>query len=131
MEFKKYAGLMGYLFAVLGLVLAAIGVAVRGDNLYAGITYTTVGIVQLLIALSMIPRIRGKQEVAVGNVAVQHNWWILSVGVAALASFPSSFFEITATGLMYLAILISLIWVLLSAVNIYLAVKRTGARVAV
>lgn len=131
MEFKKYAGLMSCLFAVLGLITAALGVIVRGDNLYTGITYTTVGIVQLLIALSMIPRIGNKDEVTMGNVTVQHNWWILSVGIAALATFPSSFFSIPSTGLMYLAIAISAIWVILGGVNIYLAVKRTGARVAV
>ena len=131
MDFKSYASLMACFFVVLGLVLMAIGLIVRGDNLYTGITYTAMGIIQLLIAASTIPRLGGKEEAAIGNVAVQHNWWILSVGIAGLAVFPSSFFSIPSTGLMYAAIAISAIWVILGAINIYLAVKRTGARLAV
>lgn len=131
MDFKKYSSWMVCLFAALGIVLLAIGIVVRGDNLYTGITYVVVGIFQLLIALSAIPRLRGKDGAAMGNVVVQHNWWILSVGIAGLAVFPSQFFSLPLAGLVYLAVAISAIWVILGAINVYLAVKRTGARLAV
>jgi hypothetical protein len=130
MEFEKYAGLMGWLFAVLGVVLMVLGIGVTGDNIYTGLTYTTVGFFQLLVALSEVLRLGGKEGMPAGVVVVQHNWWIVSIGIAALAVFPSSFFSISSAALMFLASMISAIWVILGAANIYLAVKRTGARAA-
>lgn len=131
MDFKKYTYSMSSLFAVLGLIVVILGVLVKGDNVYTGIIYVLIGVLQLLIATTAFPRFRNKDEVGIGNITVQHNWWILSVGVAALALFPSAFFSIPATSLVYLTTGIALIWVVLSVTTIYVAVKRTNARLVI
>lgn len=131
MEFKQYTNLMNSLFAVLGIILIALGVIVRGDNVYSGITYVLIGIVQLLIAGASFIRIRDKDGRELGNVSVQHSWWLLSVGIAALALFPSDFFSVSSTAIGYSAIAIAIIWVVLNAVSIYVAVKKTKARLVV
>lgn len=118
------------LAALLGLLLVIIGIPAYPENPYTGIIYVVIGVAQILVVGVLLGFARGKSGRDFGNVAVVGCWWILSVGIAALALFTSPLLVIST---LYVAVstVLAAIWVILGAVNIWLMVTRLGAEIVV
>ena len=131
MEFRKLSSSSKWVFFVLGIILLLLGLGAIGENVYAAGVYVIVGIVQILIAGTGLTRTRGLDELKqVGNITVQHSWWVLSVGLASLALVTSPFLD-TSLVLKLPASIISIVWIVLGAVTIYVSVERVDAELVV
>lgn len=131
MEFRRFSAMAKWVFLVLGVILLLLGVGAVGENAYAAGVYMLIGMAQAIIAGTGMIRTRGvKDSKEFGDKTVQHSWWILSVGLASLALVTSPF--LSAPLLLELpAGAVSLVWIVLGAVTIYIAVERAGAEIVV
>lgn len=130
MKFQDYCRGIGATFAVLGVILLFLGVAGFSENLYAGTVYSLIGIFQIIIAGLFLALMREKTGSELGNLAVTCCWWILSIGIAGAALFPSQFLRVSLTYAI-VSTVIAVIWIVLGAFSIRLAISRTGASLVV
>jgi hypothetical protein len=132
MNFTKYIKTTSAILSVVALVLIVLGVTVLSANVYTGIIYIVVGGIQLLGAALLFPRIANVEEPkVVGNRSVQANWIVLSLGITGVALFLAPFFRLETMVISYIAFILCVVSVLLSAFNIFSAVKKVGARMVV
>jgi len=132
MKFKKYTRISTSVLLVFSIILLILAAAVWSKNIYTGVVYLIIGMTQLICTLLLYPRIgKIKDETEIGNRLVQHNWIVLSIGIAGCALFLAPFFKVDSMAIPYTAFTVCLISVLLSTFNIYKAVKDTKARMVV
>ena len=132
MNFRKYIKITTAILTALSVVLIILAFIAWPKNVYTGIIYLIVGIVEFLGAVITYPRIsRTDDDREMGNRSVQQNWIILSIGIAGCALFLAPFFEVDNSSLPVISFILSIIVTILSAVNIYLAVKKVNARMVV
>jgi len=119
---------LGLVLGVLQLVVAAL---VWNGNVWTGAMAVFVGVSQLVVIGSIDPRIRDQSDArSVGNVVVQHSWFVLSIGVAGAAVFSSPFFSV-ATEWVTASVLLNLAWAVLGAYMIYWSVTEADTRATI
>jgi cobalamin synthase len=132
MEFKKYVQISTGVLLTFSVILLILAGLAWSKNTYAGIIYLVIAIIQLMCALLLYPRIMRIEDITeIGNRSVQHNWLIVSIGISGCALFLAPFFRLDHMAVPYTAFTVCLISVLLSAFNIYNAVKQAKARMVV
>jgi len=132
MEFKKYIKLTSLILVILSIILFVFSLLIWSSNQYAGFLYLIIAVVEFLGAIFVFPRIAGLEDMKeAGNRAVQQNWIVLSIGIAGMALFLAPFFRADSMTVPYIAFIICVVSVLLSAFNIYTAIKKVKARMVV
>jgi hypothetical protein len=130
-EFKRTAKRRSYIAIVLALILFVNAGLMWGANIWSALISLLIGATQLIIAVTLIPRVGSRNDIeGAGNVVVQHSWLLLSVGLAALALYPSPFFAMPAIWF-WIAMLAGFAWMLLGMINLYQAISQTGARATI
>jgi hypothetical protein len=133
MEFKRYVKISSGIVLIFPIVLLILAGIVWSQNVYTGIIYLVVGIIQLVGMVIIYPRIRKLEDVTeIGNKYVQHNWVVLSFAVTGCAVFLAPFFtQGVATAIPYIAFAVCVVSAGLSIFNLYKAVKEAKARLVV
>ena len=132
MEFKKYIRVTMLILVIIALIIIVFGAMNWSENLYTGLIYLVVGVIQFLGGILIYPRIAKLKDMKeIGNRSVQLNWLILSIGIAGMALFMAPFFRLEAMAIPYIAFILCVISVLLSGFNIFTAVKKAKARMVV
>lgn len=124
-------GKRNYVVVGLGVALLVLGGAVWGQNVWAGAIYAVIAAVQVLIGLGFVYRARRRTvATSAGNVAVQHAWGTLSIGIAGAALIPSDFFAVDDVWL-YAAVAIGLAFAVVGAHTLYWTIRSTDARLTI
>lgn len=132
MNFKKYSQVTITILLVISIVICVLGIFAWSGNVYAGLLYVVVAAIMFLACIFLYPRIAKIEDMyEVGNRSVQANWIVLSVGIAGMALFLAPFFKLDSMTVPWVAFVLCVIAVLLSAFNIYSAVKKVKARMVV
>lgn len=132
MNFKKYIQLIMIVLIAISVIIFVLGLLSWSKNVYTGLIYFIVAAVMFLGCIFLYPRIAKIEDMTeVGNRSVQANWIVLSVGIAGMALFLAPFFKVDSMVLPFIAFILCAISVLLSAFNIYRAVKKVKARMVV
>jgi hypothetical protein len=133
MEFKRYVKISSGIIMIFPIVLLVLAAMVWSQNVFTGIIYLAIGIIQLVGMVLIFPRIRKEEDLwELGNKFVQHNWIVLSLGLTGVAMFLAPFFtEGVGTAVPYVAFAVCLVTLLWSILNLYKAVKETKARLVV
>jgi hypothetical protein len=132
MDFKKYIQRAMIIIIVVAIIIIVLGIAKLSENVYTGLIYLIVGVIQFLGSVILLPRIARLEDLTeVGNRAVQSNWLVLSIGIAGMALFLAPFFRLESMLIPYIAFILCVISVVFSAINIYISVKRAKARMIV
>jgi len=132
MEFKRYVKLSSGVLIIFSIVLLVLAAVVWSQNVFTGIIYLAVGLIQLVGMALIYPRISKEEDLwELGNKCVQHNWITLSLGLTGCAMFLAPFFAVGSTSIPYAAFAVCLVPVLLSIFNLYKAVKVAKARLVV
>jgi len=132
MEFKRYVKLSSGVLIIFSIVLLVLAAVVWSQNVFTGIIYLAVGLIQLVGMALIYPRISKEKDLwELGNKCVQHNWITLSLGLTGCAMFLAPFFAVDSTAIPYAAFAVCLVSVLLSIFNLYKAVKVAKARLVV
>jgi len=132
MEFKKYTQISTGVLLILSIVLLILSGIAWSKNIYTGFIYLSIALTELIGILLLYPRImKIEDKTEIGNKSVQHNWLILSLGIAGCTLFLAPFFKVDTMAIPYAAFAVCLISVLLSAFNIYNAVTKANARMVV
>ncbi|MBA7574655.1 hypothetical protein ES695_06205 [Candidatus Atribacteria bacterium 1244-E10-H5-B2] len=132
MKFTKYIQISTGVLLTFSIILLILAGVVWSKNIYAGIIYLIIGIIQLISTLLLYYQIGKIKDITeMGNRSVQHNWIILSIGIAGCALFLAPFFEIDSMAIPYTAFTVCLISILLSIINIYKAIREAKARMVV
>lgn len=132
MDFKKYSQITITILLVISIIIFVLGLVVWSENVYTGLIYIIVAAIMFLGCIFLYPRIAKIKDMAeVGNRSVQANWLVLSVGIAGMALFLAPFFKLDSMTVPWVAFVLCVIAVLLSAFNIYSAVKKAKARMVV
>lgn len=132
MNFKKYSKITITILLAISIVIFVLGVLAWSENVYTGIIYFIVAAIMFLGCIYLYPRIAKIEDMQeVGNRSVQSNWIVLSVGIAGMALFLAPFFRIESMAVPYAAFVLCAVSVILSAFNIYSAVKKVKARMVV
>lgn len=132
MNFKKYIQISVGILFILSIILLVLGIVIWKQNVYTGIIYIAIAIIQFLGTILLYPRISRLDDMTeVGNRSVQQNWIVLSVGIAGCALFLAPFFKVDSMAIPIFAFFLCAISAILSAVNIYAAVKKVKARMVV
>jgi len=132
MKFIKYIQISTGVLLIFSIILLVLAGVVWSKNIYAGIIYLIIGIIQLISTLSLYSRIgKIKDIIEMGNMSVQFNWLILSIGIAGVALFLAPFFKIDSTAIPYIAFAVCFISILLSIINIYKAIRETKAQMVI
>lgn len=130
-EFISTSERLAYLSTGLAVLLIIAGVLMWSGNTWTALISWLVAIVQVVVAGTIPTRMHKRNELrSAGNVVVQHSWLLLSIAIAALAIYPSPFFEVTTT-LFGLAMVIGLGWAVIGLFNLYQSITRAGARLTV
>lgn len=130
-SFVQTASRLGILALVLVLVLAANAAMMWSENVWTALISLIVAGAQLVVAGTLMPRLKRREELkSAGNVVVQHSWLLLSIAIAALAIYPSPFFAVS-TPWFAVAMLVSLAWGIIGAYNLYRSITQAGARLTV
>lgn len=130
-SFTATATRLSYVALALVLVLAIDAAMMWGENVWTALISLIVGGSQLVVAGTLTPRLKKRSELRdAGNVVVQHSWLLLSIAIAALAIYPSPFFEVS-TPWFAVAMLVSLGWGVIGAFNLYKSITQAGARLTV
>lgn len=130
-KFLSTSERLAYLSTGLAVLLGITGVLMWSSNMWTASISLLVAVAQLVVAVTLPPRMRKRDALRdTGNVVVQHSWLLLSIAIAALAIYPSPFFEVT---MMWfgLAMLVSLGWALIGGYNLYRSITQAGARLTV
>jgi len=132
MDFKKYIMRAMIIIIVIAIIIIVLGIAKLSENVYTGLIYLIVGVIQFLGSVILLPRISGLEDLTeVGNRAVQSNWLVLSIGIAGMALFLAPFFRLESMVIPYITFILCVISVVFSAINIFISVKRAKARMIV
>jgi len=133
MEFKKYIQISTSVFLILSIIVLILAGIVWSKNIYTGILYLVIGLTQLIATLLLFPRIGKTKDITeLGNIAVVHNWAVLSIGIAGCFVVLAPFFKVNSMVVIpYVAFAICLIFALLGIFDIYKAIKDTKASMVV
>ena len=130
-DFVQTASRLGMLSLVLVLVLVVDAAMMWGENVWAALISLIVAGAQFVVAGTLTPRLKRREELQnAGNVVVQHSWLLLSIAIAALAIYPSPFFAVSMLWFA-VAMLVSLAWGVIGAFNLYRSITQAGARLTV
>ena len=117
--------------SVIAIVMLGIATVVYSQNQWTGLLYGIVGAAQLIVAGSGYMRLKRRTNATrAGNVVVQHSWIIGSVGIAVLAMATSDFYAVDTIWMM-MAVAVGAVWVLISALGIYVSTQSVDARLTV
>jgi hypothetical protein len=90
MDYKKYIQRAMIILIIIAIIIIVLGIAKLSENVYTGLIYLIVGVIQFLGSVILLPRIAGLEDLSeIGNRAVQSNWLILSIGIAGMAFFQA------------------------------------------
>lgn len=132
MEFKRYVKISSGIVLIFPIVLLILAGVAWSENIYTGIIYLVVGVIQLVGMVLIYPRIMKLEDVKeIGNKCVQHNWIVLSLGVTGCAMFLAPFFQLDSMVIPYIAFAVCIPSILLGIINIYKAVTKAKARMIV
>jgi peptidoglycan/LPS O-acetylase OafA/YrhL len=132
MNFKKYIQITMVILVVISIVIIALGVMKWSERPYTGLIYLIIGVIQFLGGVLLFPRIAKREDMQeVGNLSVQANWLVLSIGIAGMALFMAPFFRLESMVVPYIAFILCIVSVILSGLNIFTAVKKAKARMIV
>jgi hypothetical protein len=132
MGFQKYATFTTSILLLFALVILVSGLALWQSNLYTGLIYLIISGIQVISLVLLYPRVQSAgEDQEKGNRVVIHNWSVLSVGIAGVALFQAPFFRVDTSPLPVVAFILSVAIVLVSALNIYMAVKKVKARMII
>ena len=132
MNFKKYSQITITILLAISIIIFILGLLTWSENVYTGLIYFIIAAIMFLGCIFLYPRIAKIEDMhEVGNRSVQANWLVLSVGIAGMALFLAPFFRVDSMVIPYIAFVLCTVSVLLSAFNIYSAVKKVKARTIV
>jgi hypothetical protein len=132
MDYKKYIQRAMIILIIIAIIIIVLGIAKLSENVYTGLIYLIVGVIQFLGSVILLPRIAGLEDLSeIGNRAVQSNWLILSIGIAGMALFLAPFFRLESMVIPYIAFILCVLSVIFSAINLFISVKRAKARMIV
>jgi cobalamin synthase len=130
-EFVSASTRIAYLSGGLAVLLIVVAALMWESNIWTAIISLIVAAAQFIISVTLPRRVRKRDQLRqAGNVVVQHSWLVLSIAVAALAIYPSPFFEVA---MLWFAggMLISILWAAIGAFNLYQSITRAGARLTI
>jgi hypothetical protein len=132
MDYKKYIQRAMIILIIIAIIIIVLGIAKLSENVYTGLIYLIVGVIQFLGSVILLPRIARLEDLSeIGNRAVQSNWLILSIGIAGMALFLAPFFRLESMVIPYIAFILCVLSVIFSAINLFISVKRAKARMIV
>jgi len=132
MDYKKYIQRAMIILIIIAIIIIVLGIAKLSENVYTGLIYLIVGVIQFLGSVILLPRIARLKDLSeIGNRAVQSNWLILSIGIAGMALFLAPFFRLESMVIPYIAFILCVVSVIFSAINLFISVKRAKARMIV
>jgi hypothetical protein len=132
MDYKKYIQRAMIILIIIAIIIIVLGIAKLSENVYTGLIYLIVGVIQFLGSVILLPRIARLEDLSeIGNRAVQSNWLILSIGIAGMALFLAPFFRLESMVIPYIAFILCVVSVIFSAINLFISVKRAKARMIV
>lgn len=132
MKFKRYVKISSGIIMIFPIVLLVLAALVWSQNVFTGIIYLVIGLIQLVGMALIYPRISKEEDLwELGNKFVQHNWIVLSLGLTGCAMFLAPFFAVASTSIPIVAFTVCLITLLLSIFNLYKAVREAKARLIV
>jgi len=132
MDYKKYIQRAMIILIIIAIIIIVLGIAKLSENVYTGLIYLIVGVIQFLGSVILLPRIARLKDLSeIGNRAVQSNWLILSIGIAGMALFLAPFFRLESMVIPYIAFILCVLSVIFSAINLFISVKRAKARMIV
>jgi uncharacterized membrane protein YhhN len=132
MNFKKYTQIMISILLLFAIVIIVLGIAVWSKNVYTGIIYIVIAGIQFFGIVFLYPRIGRIDDLnEMGNRSVMHNWAVLSVAIAGAALFLAPFFRPDSMIIPFVAFVLCILQVIISALNILFAVKKVKARMIV
>ncbi len=132
MDFKKYIQRAMIILIAIAIIIIVLGIAKLSENVYTGLIYLIVGVIQFLGSVILLPRIARLEDLTeIGNRAVQSNWLVLSIGIAGMALFLAPFFRLESMVIPYIAFILCVLSVIFSAINLFISVKRAKARMIV
>lgn len=132
MEFKRYVKISSGIVLIFPIVLLILAGIAWSGNVYTGIIYLAVAVIQLVGMGLIYPRITKLEDIKeIGNKCVQHNWVVLSLGVTGCAMFLAPFFAVDSMAIPYAAFTVCILSVVLSGFNLYKAVTGAKARLVV
>lgn len=132
MDFKKYITITTSILLVFSVVIFVLGLLFWAENTYTGIIYLIISGIQIVALITLYPRARRAEDMQEkGNRVVFHNWSVLSVGIAGAALFLAPFFRIDSMTVPFIAFILCVLAVILSAVNIFTSVKMAQARMII
>lgn len=125
-EIVSRSGWISFTVGILFIVLAIVSWNVNPFTATMSLVIGVAGSVVSVIGLKRINDIKLSREYEkIGAVVIEHNWWIISIGIAALALFPFDFFKAQYYTIGFS--LLSIAWILNGAIALYLSKKNTGA----
>jgi len=132
MKFKRYVKISSGIIMIFPVVLLVLAAIAWSENVFTGIVYLAVGVIQLVGMALIYPRISKEEDLwELGNKCVQHNWVVLSLGITGCAMFLAPFFQLDSMMIPYIAFAVCLISALLGVFNLYKAVREAKARLVV
>ncbi len=132
MNFKKYTQIMISILLLFSIIIIVLGIAVWSKNVYTGIIFLIIAGIQFFTIIFLYPRIGKIDDMhEVGNRSVPHNWAVLSVGIAGAALFLAPFFRPDSMIIPFVAFVLCILQVIISALNILFAVRKVKARTIV
>ena len=132
MKFKRYVKISSGIIMIFPIVLLILAALVWSQNVFTGIVYLAIGVIQLVGMALIYPRISKEEDLwEMGNKYVQHIWIVLSLGLTGCAMFLAPFFAVASASIPRVAFAVCLITLLFSIFNLYKAVRETKARLVV
>lgn len=124
-----YLFVLSALLSIVGIILTA---TVWSKNPYAGILWPMISVPLLLFSTVGAFRMqRAKTPEEKATHAIQHSWWVLSLGFSGLLLFPAPFFR-EAGGISAIVMtLFSILWTIFGILGVYEPHKETGVSITI
>jgi len=130
-EFVITSVRIAYASGGLAILLGIAAALMWSSNIWTALVSLIVAVAQLVVSATLPRRIRERDQLRqAGNVVVQHSWLVLSISIAALAIYPSPFFDVAIIGFAA-GLLISFLWAAIGVFNLYQGVTQAGARLTI
>lgn len=125
-----------YHLFMLSTILAIIGIILMGPlwpkNPYAAILWPMISVpIFLTSAIGAFRMQRAKTPEEKATYAIQHSWWILSLGFSGLLLFPAPFFREAGGANAIVMTIFSILWIIFGIIGIYEPHAETGVPITV
>lgn len=128
---KKHVSIYLAFCAATALVGTILGVILIGKSPYIASPWLLATLLALVTSAIGVFRVRGiKTPYRFGVVAIQHVWWLTSIGLAGVLFYPADYFMKVAGSESVAMAVISAIWLFWGLYLIYTVHKETKVPIA-